>query len=242
VADLATVEKLQRQINALHLRKQVPGELKKLGLGALESSFPGGVFPRAAVHELISSTAQNSPCTTGFISLVLSRLLTSSSVCIWISDRQAVYPPALKAFGVAPEKIVFVNTIRQKDTIWAIEEAMKCTAVTAVVGELRELSFDESRRLQLAAEQSRVTAFIHRHQPRAENAVACVTRWRITPLESINDKKMPGVGFPRWHASLVKVRNGKPGSWRLQWSPAGLEYFDTVDHTKVIQLRTGSHD
>ena len=29
---------------------------------------------------------------------------------------------------------------------------------------------------------------------------------------------MPGVGFPRWNVELLKVRNGKPGSWQLEWS------------------------
>ncbi len=29
---------------------------------------------------------------------------------------------------------------------------------------------------------------------------------------------MPGVGFPCWNAELLKVRNGKPGSWQIEWS------------------------
>jgi protein ImuA len=28
---------------------------------------------------------------------------------------------------------------------------------------------------------------------------------------------MPGVGFPRWNVQLLKVRNGKPGAWQLEW-------------------------
>jgi protein ImuA len=29
---------------------------------------------------------------------------------------------------------------------------------------------------------------------------------------------MPGVGFPRWNVNLLKVRNGKPGSWEIEWA------------------------
>ena len=41
-----------------------------------------------------------------------------------------------------------------------MEEALKCNRITAVLGEIKEISFKESRRLQLAAEQSRVTGFL----------------------------------------------------------------------------------
>lgn len=51
---------------------------------------------------------------------------------------------------------------KTKDSLWAIEEALKCNALIAVVGEITELTFNDSRRLQLAVEKSHVTGFIHR--------------------------------------------------------------------------------
>jgi protein ImuA len=29
---------------------------------------------------------------------------------------------------------------------------------------------------------------------------------------------LPGVAFPRWQVELLKVRNGKPGIWQLEWA------------------------
>jgi protein ImuA len=29
---------------------------------------------------------------------------------------------------------------------------------------------------------------------------------------------MPGVGFPRWNVELLKVRNGKPGAWQIEFA------------------------
>jgi len=29
---------------------------------------------------------------------------------------------------------------------------------------------------------------------------------------------MPGLGFPRWNIELLKVRNGQPGSWEMEWA------------------------
>jgi len=99
-----------------------------------------------------------------------------------------------------------------------MEEALKCEGLGAVVGEMQEIGFTASRRLQLAVEQSRVTGFILRHQPRNLNSVACVARWRVSPLPSGLEEGMPGVGFPRWNVELLKIRNGKPGAWPIEWS------------------------
>jgi protein ImuA len=99
-----------------------------------------------------------------------------------------------------------------------MEEALKCKQIAAVISEIKSISFKESRRLQLAAEQSRVTGFIIRHQPKIINTIACVSRWRIISLPSELEDGMPGVGFPRWNVELLRVRNGKPGQWQVEYS------------------------
>ena len=225
-ADRLVIEQLQ----AMCVQgNRAPGEQQlQLGLGVLENAFPGKVFPKAAIHEFISFSSQQAACTSGFMSVVLGKLMQPDGVCVWVSTkpRRALFAPALKNFGVEPHRILFVDTGKPKQTLWALEEALKCEAVSAVVGELNELEFNESRRLQLAVEQSRVTGFIHRFRPKNQNAVACVSRWKITSLPSETPDGLPGLGFPRWNVQLLKVRNGMHGEWQVQWSPRkGLEYI-----------------
>jgi protein ImuA len=232
-ADRSIIEQLQQQIERLQGSQTCSAHYKaSLGLGAIETAFPGKVFTKGAVHELISNSSEQASCTSGFISVLLGKLIQQSGYCLWISHtpRRSVFPNALKKFGIDPEKILFVDAARAKDALWAIEEALKCDALTAVVGEITELSFNDSRRLQLAVEKSQVTGFIHRFRPKTENPVACVSRWKISPVaSSITDNT--GVGFSRWHVELLKVRNGKPNEWQVQWSPKGLEYIeDSVIH------------
>jgi len=86
-----------------------------------------------------------------------------------------------------------------------------------VVGEIQEINFTASRRLQLVVEQSAVTGFILRHQPRNLNTNAFVSRWKISPVPSAPEDDLPGVGFPRWNVELQKIRNGKPGTWQVQY-------------------------
>jgi len=228
------IEQLQREIRSLQGFKRAPGSLYvRTGLPALDMAFPERTFPVGAVHEFISPASEEAAATNGFIAGILTQLMAKQGACLWVSARRTLFPPALKVFGIAPDRIIFVDLTRPKDVLWAIEEGLKCTALAAVVGELSELSFTESRRLQLAVEESRVTGFIHRCQPRSENTVACITRWKIEPLLSVAEDNMPGVGLPRWHVQLLKVRNGQPGSWQVEWSGSG---FRPVMRAAVIVL------
>jgi protein ImuA len=242
VADRAVIDQLQKQLLSLqHNRQSSDQPLLGIGLGAIENSFPGNVFARAAVHELISASPEDAACTNGFLSVILGRLMRDGGSCVWISTRRNLFPPGLKFFGIEPERIIFVDVTKQKDVLWALEEALKCDALAAVVGELSELSFNDSRRFQLAVENSRVTGFVHRYNPKTENAVACVTRWKIKPLASKAPGNLPGVGFPGWQVQLLKVRNGKPGEWRVQFSGYGLEYLSSkvVPASETFVLKTG---
>jgi protein ImuA len=230
-ADKSVIEELQRQILKLQGNQPSSDQEQSLGLGPIEHAFPGKVFPRAAIHELISVNPESAASTNGFLSVMLRSLMQQNGSCLWISTRRTIFPPALKAFGIEPDRILFVDVNTVKDALWAMEEALKCNALNVVVGEFTALTFDESRRLQLAVEQSKVTGFIHRFQPKIENTVACVSRWKITPLFSELPDELPGMGFPRWNIDLLKVRNGKPGSWQVQWSAAGgLEYIPADEY------------
>jgi protein ImuA len=136
------------------------------GLGAINDAFPNGSFPMGAVHEFFSATQGDAAATAGFVSGILGAMMKNAGPCLWISTARTLFPPALKAFGIEPDRVIFVDLHKEKDALWAVEEALKCRGVASVIGEIPDLSFTASRRLQLAVEQSRVTGFFLRHQPR----------------------------------------------------------------------------
>ncbi len=222
MASAAIIEQLQKQILSLQGGKPAQEQTAlPLGLGVMESVFQGGAFPKGAIHEFISASSEEAACTTSFISVVLGKLMKQGGHCMWISTvpRRSVFPHALGVFGLAADRIFFVDAATARETLWALEEALKCGAFVAVVGELNELSFNESRRLQLAVEQSPVTGFVHRFRPRVQSPVACITRWKISPLASEAPDGLPGLGFPRWQLNLLKIRSGQPAQWQVEWSP-----------------------
>src|SRR6185369_8123551 len=126
VADKETIEHLQKKILDLQRNCKTTEQALSIGLSPIESAFPGKVFPRGVVHELISDAPENASCTNAFISVLLGKLMRQSGYCLWVSNRRRLFPPALKIFGVEPERILFVDVSRVKDALWTLEEALKC--------------------------------------------------------------------------------------------------------------------
>lgn len=212
------IRELQKDILPLQgYKPPTAGKAVAFGLGPVEAAFPNRCFPTGAMHEFISRTPEQAAATVGFLSGLLAPLMRNGGVCLWVGGKKKVFPPGLAIYGLAPDRLLFIELAKDKDLRWVLEEALKCEALAAVVGEISELSFTDSRRLQLAVEQSRVTGFLLRHAPRNMGTVAAVARWEITSLPSLADEGLPGVGFPHWQVNLLKVRNGRPGSWRMEW-------------------------
>ena len=218
---------LEREILPLQgFKPPKGGGATDFGLGPMHTAFPNGHFPTGTVHEFMSTTAEGAAASAGFMGGLLGILMRGGGAVLWIGGagasagagmsmgvRRRVFPMALTNFGIEPDRVVFVELSRQKDMLWVMEEALKCEGLAAVVGEIPEISFTASRRLQLAVEQSRVTGFLLRHQPRSLGVNACVARWRVSAMASELAAGLPGVGFPRWNVELLKIRNGRPVEW-----------------------------
>jgi protein ImuA len=213
------IDKLQKEILQLEGYRPPPIDTQELmGLGPVEAAFPNGVFPLGTVHELVCGNTEQATACGGFVSGLLSVLMQNGGACLWIGLSGNLFPIAFSAFGVEPDRVIFVHLLKDKDVLWVMEEALKCAGLAAVIGEVRELDFKQSRRLQLAVEQSHVTGFILRNHSDKLGSTACAARWQIKPLTSEPVEGLPGLGFPRWQVELLKVRNGQPGSWVVEWS------------------------
>jgi protein ImuA len=210
------------------------GARSLLGLGPVEAAFPNGVFPVAAVHELVCGSSEQAAAGGGLVTGILSVLMQQGGICVWIGRARRLFAPALAVFGVEPHKVIFISLAKDKDALWVMEEALKCSGLKAVVCEVRELDFKQSQRLQLAVEQSRVTGFVLRNAAAQLGSTACAARWRVKPLPSADLNGLPGLGFLRWQVELLKVRNGQPGKWVLEWKDG---CFTPVEQVLVLGER-----
>lgn len=233
------IAQLKKELLPLGGFKEIPPDLQiDTGLDVIKTAFPGNSFPLGATHEFIAENAEAAAASRGFIAAIMGRLMQSGGVAVWIDSAKLVFPPALLSFGIAPDHIIFIDVKREKEVLWVLEESLKCAGLVAVVAELQELTLAASRRLQLAVERSKVTGFILHTKPGKNQT--CVTRWRVTPLASDLEEELPGVGFPRWKVVLEKVRNGKPGTWTMEWRKRRFRLItdSTVVHHQE-QRKTG---
>ena len=130
------------------------------------------------------------------------------------------YGAGFDAFGLASEQLVMVSAAHRRDLLWAMEEALRCGAITAVIGEMRAGAIDgvAIRRLSLAAAESGTLALLLRTEPPGDASTAA-TRWVVGAAPSI----VPGT--PRVAAQLVRNRRGPTRTWILEWSDSDGQFI-----------------
>lgn len=143
------IAQLRRDIYSLQGLK--PGTISvDVGIGPIAAAFPLSTFPIGAMHEFISDASEDIAATYGFISTILIPLMQQGGTCIWFRSTHSIFPPSLPSFGIAPDKLIFIDLKNEREILWVAEESLKCPGLAAVIFELREISLVSSRRLQLA--------------------------------------------------------------------------------------------
>jgi protein ImuA len=211
-------------------------EVAPLGVTALDARLPGGGLPLRCLHEIEGGRAEwDDGVATGFCLALLARLHGAApraqGPVLWVSRWHDLYAPGLTAFGFDPGRLILVHADSGTDVLWAMEEALRCPRLAAVIGEVDALERGAGRRLQLAAEAGGVTAFALRRRlrpaRRAEAPSAAVTRWRVMPAQvsaqvSAQAPAVSGrfLGRPCWQVELLRCRGAAPGQWCLEWDDA----------------------
>lgn len=196
---------------------QDPGVLP-LGIASVDATLGGGLA-RGALHEVAAPGEAHLAAATGFT----LGLASSVRHLLWIAEDMALtesgapYGPGLDLFKRAPERLLTAAVAHRRDLLWAMEEALHCRALGAVIGELRHGAIDPvaARRLSLAATASGALALLLRAQP-ADEASTAATRWIVGAAPSDEDKTF-GPGAARFAAQLIRNRRGPLGSWILEW-------------------------
>ena len=147
------------------------------------------------------------------------------------------YGNGLAAFGIPVDRLVLARPKTITELLWAMEEAIACRAVGAVVADVagrhKALDFTASRRLSLRSAAAGTTTFLVRYA-RDREASAARFRWKITPALSGDmrfDTRAPGP--PRWQAVLEKgrLRPDRPATnseeYLLDWTDDGFVPADT---------------
>lgn len=204
-----TILKLRKDISSFEGMHALNSDSLDKALWFFRDAFPNGKFPLGCVHEFLAFNPEDMSASRGFISSILSQLLSEKKMAVWISNKQNHFPAALRKFALSPEQLLFVVHNNEKELLWVAEEFLKYNQLSALVAEFRSLDFTTSRRFQLAVEKSKVTAFVLRTDASKIVSNSSVSRWQVKSIPSGSYNDLPGISFPSWNVELQRMRNGK---------------------------------
>jgi len=218
------IQQLRQELLLIEGYKAPETGAPDIPIGPLAEAFPNRRFPTGKLHEFIAATPQQAAVSVGFISTLAAALMEKGGDAIWITKKRKIFPPGLSAFGIQPHRVIFCDVRSEKHLLWATEEALGCNGLSAVITETADITYTASLRLQLAIDESRVTGFLLRQMTRPPQPIASAARWRISAARSHSPiPRLIRVGYPSWTIHLEKVRNGRPGSWQLEWRAGHLQ-------------------
>ncbi|WCT72584.1 damage-inducible mutagenesis protein [Sphingomonas naphthae] len=186
------------------------------GIDEVDRHLPGGGIASGALHEVAGSPdLADDASATIFLTGMLARL---DGPVIWCLTWRDLFAPALHLVGLHPDRVIHVEAGSDTQVLLAMEESLRHAGIAGVVGEVGKYSTTASKRLQLAAESSGVTAFVFRRASKVEQGAegtAAVTRWRVRAAPSL-PLGIPSLGRPRWQVDLERVRGGEPRTWLME--------------------------
>jgi protein ImuA len=181
------------------------------GFAALDRVLPGGGWPCGGLTEILAEHS----------GIGEMRLLAPALRAVTAADGQAAYAvlvappympyaPALAAWGVALERVVWVRAA-PRDALWVAEQALKHAGVGALLVWLPTVRADALRRLQVAAQDGRALAFALRPASAASQSSPAPLRLLCQPAPGVPQAGEP-LSDPRdaWlRVELIK-RRGTP--------------------------------
>lgn len=172
------------------------------GVPEIDDRLPKGGLAYGVVHE-IAGGADGAIDGAAAVSFAAGIAARTGGLVLWCYTQPDLFAPGLARSGLTGNRVVFFEGGDEPSVLGACEEALRHGGLTAVVGELSNLSRVASQRLLMAAEPTGTMALIVRRWRRHIDArdfgrpTAAHTRWRVTEL---NSAPLPvrGVGRARW--------------------------------------------
>lgn len=216
----AELAALRARIQHLEAEGRPAAGVLPFGVPALDGALPQGGLALGALHEVAGGGdgAVDGAAAALFAAGIAARL---PGPVLWCVTRPDLFAPGLRQAGLDPDRLIYLEAGDEKSLLACFEEGLRHGALAAVVAEVARLSMTASRRLQLAAEASGVTALAVRRWRRPAEAAdfgqptAATTRWRVTSLPS-SPLPAPGVGRPRWFVELIRCRAGDCADFSLE--------------------------
>lgn len=213
---------LRGQVAGLESGDEHDRPILSTGMAVVDQALPWGGIPLDGLHEI---TGQKE---TGFALGLLHGLLAQRAETrpvLWCQsaevarERGRLYGPGMVAMGLDPSRFLFVTARRDKQALWAMEEALTSGTVAGAIAEIPALGMTETRRLQLAATKGEAMGLILRGPIGDRAPSAALTRWRADPVAAPapgRSDDLPLPGRDRFDLALWRCRGGAAHTWMVE--------------------------
>lgn len=168
---------------------QLPEAAETLSSGfpELDAHLPGHGWPQSGLSEFMLETAG-----IGELRLLVPLLQTLSRQerwLAWVNPPFIPYAPALSAAGIDINKILLIHPRSHKDALWALERASKSGSSSVVFAWLdeKQLTVNDTRRLQLAAKQGGTLTCLFRPEQAARMHSMAELRLKMKPVPATGE-------------------------------------------------------
>lgn len=177
------------------------------GHAALDASLTGGGWPSHALIEALQTRGLHAEWR--LMLAAVRTLQTRGAHVLLVAPPFTPYLPGLARQGLNPATITWVQARTSRDIWWALEQSLRCQALTAVLGWCPDPEPAATRRLQLAATRHDGLCCLFRPVSAATQASAAPLRVVVRPADA------PG----ELQVKLLKQRGRAATDW-LPMSPA----------------------
>jgi protein ImuA len=215
---------VRAEIAALERPGSARAAVLPFGDARLDGCLPGGGLGLGRWHEFAAEglEQETAAAPAAFVARLAAPLAARGEM-VWVLRRDDLHAPGLAGLGFPAERLIQVCARDEAEALAVLEDALRTPGVAAAVGEVEAVGLTAGRRLQLACESGSAVGLILRRRPfgagrkgQGGAGSAAATRWTIAAAPSQPAEGEPGLGPPRWRASLDRCRGGRTGSWLLE--------------------------
>ena len=216
------VSRLSREIRALETAGRPGGVRVSSGSVGMDRCLPGGGYAKGSMLELVHggmSHRRGLFCGMGLMGLgvrIAKEWISDGRYMVILDRDRQFYAPGVAAMGVPLERLIVLQPSSESDAIWGMDQALRNSAVGAVVAWVHRLEDRVARRLQLATEHGGGVGVLLRdfHSSRTSPSWSDV-QWRVRGSGNAADHASRGTADwqKRWYdMELTRAIGGRVGS------------------------------
>lgn len=193
-----------------------------LGHPVIDAHLPCGGLSLGPPHEIVPAEPIDAIAALAFALALCARRLAEvpGEALIASSGHPLPYGHGLASLGLDPGRLLLLEAGGDGEVFRALEAALHANCLSALIGLVGEgMPLKAGRRLQLAAETGEPPLLLVLRQAGMGLPNGAATRWRVAAAPAGSDR-FGGLHAPRWRVRLERCRNGRGGSWLVEWDSA----------------------